>query len=233
MKINDSKKITSFLYNKLTDLKWKSVLNFFINSNEFSSIIDELIDKNEYGERFTPPLRRILNPIISSPFDDLKVVLLRDEPFQNVSLNDGFAFGGSLLMEKSRLLYILHKKIVGSVYNYSKQEFKLNPDLRVWAEQGVLLLNAAFTTNIDTPKEHYELWRPFTNYIISMINSKHKNIVYLLIGDHSQSFADLIDEDNNLIIKIEELTYSKWDFKDCFNETNKYLKGHNKMEIDW
>ena len=112
-----------------------------------------------------------------------------------------------------------------------------NPDLKYLANQGVLLLNSAFTVEVNKPGTHYHIWKPFMNIILDAICYNKSGIVFILLGKVAQQFEDMITEDN-LILKASHPAsagYNKgiWNCEDVFNKTNEYLKQRGKTIIQW
>lgn len=111
-------------------------------------------------------------------------------------------------------------------------------DLKVWADQGVLLLNSAFTTTINKPGMHHLLWQPLLVLIIDALCFNKPGLPYLFLGKKAQDYMDLIP-DNNLKIAVSHPasagynSHDEWDCEDCFNRINKYLILNNEKEIMW
>jgi uracil-DNA glycosylase len=112
-----------------------------------------------------------------------------------------------------------------------------NPDLRYLANQGVLLLNSAFTVEVNKPGTHYDIWKPFMNIVIDTINYNKSDIVFILLGKVAQQFEDMIS-DKHLVLKASHPAsagYNKgvWNCDDVFNRANNYLKEKDKTTIQW
>ena len=233
MKITDSKKISTYLYDKLTDSDWKRLLNSFVNSNDFSSIIEELIDAVDSGDRFSPPLKDIFNPFKYCSYNDLKVVFLKKEPYIGLQHNDGLAFSCNDGDSKSFPLRVITNVINKTVYtNGDKKIADFTSELKIWAEQGVLLLNGAFTSDYEHDNIYLDLWRPFTTYLLDSLQSK-KGIIYVLFGDYPQEYEYLINKKDNYILNVGEVLDYSWEDNDMFNTINWILNNKNENEIIW
>jgi len=101
----------------------------------------------------------------------------------------------------------------------------------------VLLLNSAFTVEVNKPGTHYHIWKPFMNIILDTICYNKSKIVFILLGKVAHQFEDMIN-DGNLILKASHPAsagYNKgvWDCNDVFNKTNEYLLNNDKTVIQW
>ena len=225
------------LANTLSKTAWYNVLNHFITKSEFQEIVEKLIYEVEQGKRFVPKIKNTLNAFKECDLSDLKVVIIGQDPYPWLYKNhpdgtvaDGLAFscGHSMKIQPS-LEYI---------YNaMGKEPDDRNPDLKYLANQGVLLLNSAFTVEVNKPGTHYHIWKPFMNIILDAICYNKPGIVFILLGKVAQQFEDMITEDN-LILKASHPAsagYNKgiWNCEDVFNKTNEYLKQRGKTIIQW
>ena len=216
---------------------WYGLLNHFITKSEFQEILEKLVFEVEEGKRFVPKIKNTLNAFKECSFKDLKVVVIGQDPYPWLYKNhpdgtvaDGLAFscGHSMKIQPS-LEYI---------YNaMGKEPDDRNPDLKYLANQGVLLLNSAFTVEVNKPGTHYHIWKPFMNIILDAICYNKPGIVFILLGKVAQQFEDVITEDN-LILKASHPAsagYNKviWNCEDVFNKTNEYLKQRGKTIIQW
>ena len=216
---------------------WYGLLNHFITKSEFQEILEKLVFEVEEGKRFVPKIKNTLNAFKECSFKDLKVVVIGQDPYPWLYKNhpdgtvaDGLAFscGHSMKIQPS-LEYI---------YNaMGKEPDDRNPDLKYLANQGVLLLNSAFTVEVNKPGTHYHIWKPFMNIILDAICYNKSGIVFILLGKVAQQFEDMITEDN-LILKASHPAsagYNKgiWNCEDVFNKTNEYLKQRGKTIIQW
>jgi uracil-DNA glycosylase len=234
-RIANPKEIVSIYYDKLKESNWDSIMRTYVNSSEFQNVFKYLLQEVEDDNRFTPPLRYLMEPFTNCNYNDLKVVFIADSPYNIINVANGLAFSHPVSLSKELALKVLHNKISSEVYNEKRQVSTFNTDLRVWAEQGVLLLNSSFTTTINKSCRHYDLWKPFISHMIDMLNDKHQNIVYVLFGKNAQYYNDLIDPDENLLIELDNPgdTGYKWDSQDVFNRINQYLRDNGKLEIVW
>lgn len=234
-RISNPDKVVKILNDQLIESGWDSIMRMYIRSSEFKQVFSFLLQEVENGNRFTPPVKYLMEPFTHCPYDDLKVIFIGDSPYNSIGVSNGLAFSHPVSLSKELPLKVLHNKIVKEVYDEKKEVSSFNTDLRVWAEQGILLLNASLTTKINSTKSHYELWEPMISHMIDMLNSKHKGLIYVLFGKNAQTFSEIIDEDENHIIKLNypgDEGY-KWDSEDVFNRINQILEKSDRNMIVW
>jgi uracil-DNA glycosylase len=109
-------------------------------------------------------------------------------------------------------------------------------DLRIWANQGVLLINTAFTVEVNKIGSHYNLWKPFTNYIFGNINKHKKDTIFILMGKKAEEWETLLPDCK--ILKCSHPASAaykggEWDHNDVFNKANLELKKQDKPLINW
>jgi len=234
--IKDINEISKIFNEELGKKGWDPILRRYVNSTEFRNVIKALIGEMEDGNRFTPKIKNIMNPFYYCPYNDLKVVFLADEPYNKIGVADGLAFSHSNEIKKELPLKVLHSAVMNTVYNNRKTLSDFNNDLKVWAEQGVLLLNSSLTAHIDNPGRHQSLqaWNDFVVFFIDMISSYKKNLVFVIFGENAKFYTDLITDDQHIILlDYPGSTGYKWDNKDVFNKINELILKNNQEPIIW
>ena len=215
------------LNNKLKDSGWDRMLSPYVNGLSFDYIMNKLRDSVEQGLRFTPKFKDVFNGFYECPYDDLKVVIVGQDPYPQLGVADGIAFSCSRKgkAEKS-LQYILKalKDENGSV------------DLRRWSNQGVLLINTAFTCEINKIGSHYGIWKSFTEHVFDNINRHNPNTVFILMGKKAEAWQTLLP--NCKILKCSHPASAayrggEWDCNDVFNKANTILIKQDKTCINW
>jgi uracil-DNA glycosylase len=226
------------LIDKLQACGWSHLLRGFIQSTDFDKIIETLYKERQDGKRFTPPLKNVFSAFENCPLNDLKVILIGQDPYPYLNVADGMAFSCSITQKpQPSLKYIFH-----AIEHTIHQDFPTyqEPDLTRWAKQGVLLLNTALTCEIDKVGSHYHIWKDFISYIIDMLNFTNSGLVYILLGAKAQEFEDIISN-NHYILKASHPASAAhngthiWDCKDIFNETNRLITGNlgSEFKINW
>lgn len=226
------------LIQKLKPSGWADRLKGFVYSSDFDEVIQKLIDAKESGKRFTPPLKYVFRAFEECPYHDIRVCIIGQDPYPQLGVADGLAFSCSLTDTVQPSLRYIFEAIENTVYQSVSREQPV--DLTRWANQGVLLLNSALTTEINKPASQYDIWQPFLAYVLDILNTTQGSMVFVLMGKKAHEFADLLDEERHTIYKISHpasAAYSKsvWDCQDVFNKVNETIRGMNGPEycINW
>jgi uracil-DNA glycosylase len=111
-------------------------------------------------------------------------------------------------------------------------------DLLPWAQQGVLLLNSAFTTTIGKPGTHHLLWRPFLVSVLDALVWNKQDVVYVFIGKQAQAYSDLVPDNNCKIMvshpaSVAYTSTAKWDCENMWQKVNDCLEKQGKTKIKW
>jgi len=212
---------------------WKTRLQnefekeYFINLSNFV--------KKEYAS-FTvyPPGRLIFNAFDKCPFENVRVVILGQDPYHGpgqahglcFSVKDGVAFPPSLIN--------IFKEIQNDL-GISKPD---SGNLERWAEQGVLLLNATLTVRAGQAGSHQNKgWEQFTDEVIRLIAEEKEHIVFILWGSYAQKKGETIDRSKHLVLESPHpspLSASRGFFGNKhFSKTNKYLEEHGIKTVKW
>jgi len=225
--VNHDEVITK-LSSMLKDSGWHNVLKGFLVSEDFKKILVTLNDMVNSDQRFTPPLKQVFRAFQECPFDQLRVVVVGQDPYPQLGVADGIAFScGNTKKPEASLRYIL-KAVNGTVYD-DKQDLKnVDPDLTRWANQGVLMLNTALTTEVGKIGKHFDIWQPFISYLIDMLSKRDTPLVWVFMGKQAQNLADLVDDHHTVLTCSHPASaaYQKqqlWDCNDVFNKVNEAL----------
>jgi uracil-DNA glycosylase len=229
------------LYDMLKPSGWHDILKGFLLSEDFVTIIATLEKCVADGERFTPPLKQVFSAFMECPYDKTKVIVLGQDPYCQIHVADGIAFScGNTKKAEASLRYIFGA-VNDTVYEGKKDATKFDPDLRRWANQGVLMLNTALTTEINKIGKHFDIWQPFIAYLVDMLNTSHNDYVWIFMGRKAQEYEDLVDNVLNNTVLLEcshpaSAAYakeSKWNCSNIFNATNQHLVEQKKVPIIW
>jgi uracil-DNA glycosylase len=233
----DIEEIKEKLYAKLEPSGWAIKLRGFIFSKEFDDIMKKLIKQTQDGKRFTPTMKNWFRAFEECPYDDLKLVIVGQDPYPGVNQADGIAFSQSTSDELQPSLKYLFDGIDRTVYN-NQGYIDRNMDLKRWSNQGVLMLNTALTTNIGKVGQHHAIWQPFTAYLFDHLTWNCPGLVYIYMGKQAQLWADAVN-DNNYKFKISHpasASYNNqaiWDCGDVFKETTEILKNNFNHTMNW
>lgn len=194
-----------------------------------------LVAEKQAGKHILPKSSEWFNALNSTPFDQVKVVILGQDPYPTPGHAHGLSF--SVLPDV--------KPLPKSLLNINKELLAdLNVDnshcgyLMPWAKQGVLLLNAVLTVEANHSNSHQKQgWEPFSDAIIHQLNQHRSNLVFILWGAYAQKKGAFIDRDRHLVIQSPHpspLSAHRGFFGSRpFSQTNTYLAQHNITPINW
>jgi uracil-DNA glycosylase len=169
-----------------------------------------------------------------TPPDRLKVVILGQDPYHNPGQAHGLSFSVPDGVTPPPSLLNIYKEIAADI----GLQLPRKGNLEKWAEQGVLLLNAALTVRANEPGSHAKIgWMDFTDAVIRAISERKEHIVFLLWGRFAQEKQVLIDETKHLVLKAAHPSpfSAEKGFFGCrhFSKTNEYLVKNGIDPIDW
>jgi len=233
----DLEEIRSRLITKLGPSGWATKLRGFVQSSDFSKVLETLYSLREDGKRFTPPLKLVFRALEECPVDKLKVVVIGQDPYPYLGVADGISFSCGLTRKPQPSLQKMFEEIERTVHQgYPSHQ---DPDLTRWANQGVLMLNTALTCQVDKIGSHYDIWQPFLNYLIDMLSLTSSGLIFCLLGSKAQEFEGLIPP-SHYVLKASHpasAAYNKgnWDSGDLFNKVNEILTKNNgpHYKINW
>lgn len=159
-----------------------------------------------------------------------KVVIIGQDPYHDGSA-DGLAFSSQVKMPPS--LKNIFKEILT---NYPNEKVLLSSDLSYLAEQGVLLMNASLSVKAKQPNSHKDIWQEFFAFMMSALNERFNNLVFMLWGNFAKKYEYLIDANKHLILTAAHpspLARGEFFGNGHFLKCNEYLKAIGKKEINW
>jgi uracil-DNA glycosylase len=212
---------------------WKIALSNAFEQPYFQAIKAYLVAAKEAGKIIYPPGPMIFNAFNQTPFDQLKVVILGQDPYHNPGEAMGLSFSVPQGVRVPPSLQNIYKEINTSLgYPVPK-----HGDLTKWAAQGVLLLNAILTVEKNMPASHSKIgWASFTDDVIRTISEQKTGIVFLLWGKFAQTKKALIDTEKHVVFESAHPSPLAGNaFQGCghFVKTNEVLEGQGKLKIDW
>ena len=212
---------------------WDKVLDHEYHEEYFKKIIAFINQAYKEREIF-PPKSRILRALSLTDYDDVRVVILGQDPYHGVGEANGLAFAVSDGVKLPPSLRNIYKEL----YNDLGIEPASVGNLECWAKEGVLLLNAVLTVEKDKPASHKFLgWENFTDAIIKSLNDKDTPVVFILWGKFARSKKSLITNPKHYVIESAHpspfsANYGFFGSKP-FSKTNSFLKKNHLKEIDW
>lgn len=216
---------------------WKAIINKIIAENkEYFEELQVFLDKDYKNfEGFLdiyPPNNLVFNCFNQFNFDQLKVIIIGQDPYHS----HGQAMGLSFSVPQDIKLPPSLKRIFKEINEDLKIETPNSGDLTFWSQQGVLLLNTALTVRQNKPSSHSKIWKTFTKLIINYISNNADNIIFLLWGNHAKSYKKIINLDKHHCLESSHpspLARTGWFGCKHFSKTNEILSEIKKDPINW
>ncbi len=216
------------------EASWKEMLEHEFTKPYFLQVTTHLKTERATGATVYPPGQLIFNAFNTTPFDEVKVVILGQDPYHGAGQAHGLSFSVPDGVPPPPSL--------GNIYKELHKDIGLpipkTGNLTKWAKQGVFLLNAILTVRANEPASHAKIgWMDFTDAVIKKISSEKKGVVFLLWGKFAQEKQVLIDETKHSVLKAAHPSPFSADkgFFGCkhFSKTNKLLMEQGLDAIDW
>ena len=172
------------------EASWKKVLEDEFSKPYFKQITEHIKTEKEQGKTIYPPGPLIFNAFEQTPFDKVKVVLLGQDPYHGAKQAMGLSFSVPDGVRPPPSLVNIFKELNDD----TGVPIPTHGNLTKWAQQGVLLLNAALTVRAGEPNSHAKIgWHQFTNTVIQKVSDLKENVVFILWGKFAQEKTELID----------------------------------------
>lgn len=217
------------------DASWKALLKNEFTQPYFQQVVTFLKTEKAAGKTIYPPGSLIFNAFNQTHVDQLKVVILGQDPYHGAGQAHGLSFSVPNGIKPPPSLVNIFKEIQSDIGIPMPAGYG---NLTRWAEQGVLLLNAALTVRAGEPFSHANFgWADFTNAVIQKISDEKSGIIFLLWGKFAQEKQILIDETKHFVLKAAHPSPFSADkgFFGCkhFSKTNELLVKQGLSPIDW
>ena len=212
---------------------WKEALADEFEKPYFADLKKFLVEEKSTNEVY-PPGSLIFNAFNKTPFDQVKVVLLGQDPYHGPGQAHGLCFsvpkGIAPPPSLMNIFQEIHTDIGLPIPNHG--------NLEAWASQGVLLLNATLTVRANKPLSHQgKGWETYTDRVIQVLSEKKKGLVFLLWGKNAKAKEVLINTSKHFILKAAHPSPYSADFGffGCkhFSKTNEILKKQSLPTIAW
>jgi uracil-DNA glycosylase len=188
-------------------------------------------EKNSF--KVFPSENKIFAALNLTAFNDIKVVIIGQDPYHRLGQANGLCFSVSDGIKKPPSLLNIFKELKSDLDFPIPETGNLEP----WAKQGVLLLNTSLTVREGEPGSHAKKgWEQFTDKIISIISNKKEGVIFLLWGNHAQEKEKLVDTTKHLVLKAAHPSpLARGAFFGCkhFSKTNSQLIQLGKKPINW
>ena len=218
---------------ELVGNNWDNILQEEYHQQYFKDIV-KFINK-EYKEKIIfPPKSKILRALTLTDYNQVKVVILGQDPYHGVGEANGLAFAVSNGIKLPPSLQNIYKELESDL-GIPRANVG---NLECWAKEGVLLLNAVLTVEKDKAASHKQVgWEQFTDAIIKKINEKEEPVVFILWGNFARSKKVYITNPNHYIIESTHPSpfsaHHGFLGSKPFSKTNNYLKNKGIKEINW
>jgi uracil-DNA glycosylase len=181
-----------------------------------------------------PPSDKLWSAFTLTPFINVSVVILGQDPYHGPGQAQGLAFSVPPNQPLPPSLKNIYREITSDIGVTNNK----SGDLSTWATQGVLLLNSVLTVEAGKPGSHQSLgWEQLTDHIISTLSEKKEHLVFMLWGQAAQTKADLINQQKHLILMTSHPSplsaYRGFFGSRHFSTCNQYLESHRKKPIKW
>ena len=213
--------------------RWDDLLKEEFNKDYFTKLIEFV--KNEYKTKtIYPKQSEVFNAFRYTDYDNVKVVIIGQDPYHGPNQAEGLSFSVSNEVLKPPSLKNIFKELESDL----GIQFPKHNSLKPWAKEGVLLLNAVLTVEEHKPTSHKDKgWEIFTDNVIKIINNKEKPVVFILWGQYAKNKKYLITNKKRLIIESAHPSpfsaYNDFFGSKPFSKTNAFLKKNNIKEINW
>lgn len=213
---------------------WKAALHEEFAKPYMRALGDFLRGEKAAGKQIFPPGGLIFHALDSTPLEQVKVVIIGQDPYHGPGQAHGLCFSVQPGVPVPPSLANIFKEL--------KRDLNIDPPnhgcLQHWAEQGVLLLNTSLTVEQGKAGSHAAAgWQPFTDRVIEVVSRERPHLVFLLWGAHAQSKERLIDPTRHLILRSPHPSplsaHRGFIGNGHFSRTNKFLEQHGMAPIDW
>ena len=213
---------------------WKQQLGAEFDKPYFATLAEQVRQAYRMGPCF-PPSRLVFNAFNLCPFNEVKVVIMGQDPYHEPGQAMGLSFSVPEGVAIPPSLQNIFKEIQADL----GKPLPTSGDLTRWASQGVLLLNATLTVQAHVANSHQGLgWSVFTDAAIRALSAHREHLVFMLWGGYARSKHSLIDGQRHLILESvhpSPLSANRggWFGNHHFSRCNAYLRSHGLTEIDW
>lgn len=211
---------------------WQKVLQDEFEKDYMKQLENFLLSENQTGQIIYPPSDQIFAALDFTPFENVKVVVIGQDPYHGSGQAHGLSFSVNKGTDIPPSLRNIYKELVADV----GITMPTHGYLKHWADQGVLLLNATLTVRANEAGSHQKKgWEIFTDEIIRQLSARRKDLVFLLWGNFAKSKKALIDGHKILEAAHPSPLSAHNGFFNCkhFSQTNAFLVEKGMSPIDW
>lgn len=214
---------------------WKEALSEEFTKPYFVNLTEKV--RSEYtrsGSRIYPPASRIFAAFDTTPFDNVRVVIIGQDPYHGPGQANGLCFSVNQGMEIPPSLRNIFREVTSDTGSVTP----VDGDLTRWAKQGVFLLNSVLTVREHQPKSHAGIgWELFTDAVVRALSEKREHLVFMLWGSDAIKKGSVIDSEKHLVLRSvhpSPLSASRGFFGNHhFSKANEYLAAHGDTPVNW
>ncbi len=216
------------------EASWRKRLQVDFDAEYMLELRDFLREQKLLGKTVYPSKDEIFAALNATPFDAVKIVILGQDPYHGPGQAHGLCFSVRQNVPVPPSLRNIYKELAADINFLPPKHGCLNE----WAQQGVLLLNSVLTVEGSLAASHKDKgWEKFTDSIVSHLNDKAENIVFILWGNYAQKKGAMIDRARHLVLESPHpspLSASRGFYGNHhFSKSNEYLRAHDVAAIDW
>lgn len=210
---------------------WHELIKEQLPEHYFGKI-NQFLDQVYASGTVYPPREKVFAAIQTTALEKVKVIILGQDPYHGPGQAQGLSFSVPNSVPAPPSLQNILKELADDI------GVKQDHDLTAWAEEGVLLLNACLTVPAGQANGHAgQIWEPFTDAVIKVVNSLDQPVVYILWGAYARKKKALITNPNHLIIESAHPSplsaYRGFFGSKPFSQANTFLRSKGSLEIDW
>ena len=213
---------------------WKDVLKEEFDKPYFRDLVDFLHKEKSEGKVIYPPGPKIFRAFDLTPFDQVRVVILGQDPYHGPRQAEGLSFSVPHGIKLPPSLQNIYKEIESDTGISTAGR---DGSLIHWAEQGVFLLNAVLTVRASEPTSHSKIgWTNFTDAVIKALSDHKEGVIFLLWGNYARSKRDLIDHSRHHVLEAAHPSpLARGAFFGCrhFSQANNILINKKQNPIKW
>ncbi|AAO09057.1 uracil-DNA glycosylase [Vibrio vulnificus] len=216
-------------------LTWHDVIGAEKEQSYFQQTLNFVEAERQAGKVIYPPAKDVFNAFRYTEFQDVKVVILGQDPYHGPNQAHGLCFSVLPGIKTPPSLVNMYKELAQDIQGF---QIPAHGYLEAWAKQGVLLLNTVLTVEQGKAHSHASLgWETFTDKVIEAINQHQQGVVFLLWGSHAQKKGRFIDRHKHVVLTAPHPSplSAHRGFLGCkhFSQANQHLLDQGKQAIDW
>lgn len=216
-------------------LTWHDVIGLEKEQEYFQQTLKFVEAERAAGKVVFPPTKDVFNAFRFTEFDDVKVVILGQDPYHGPNQAHGLCFSVLPGVKTPPSLVNMYKELSQDIDGF---QIPNHGYLKSWADQGVLLLNTVLTVEQGKAHSHAKTgWETFTDRVIDALNQHRQGVIFLLWGSHAQKKGQMIDRSKHHVLMAPHPSplSAHRGFLGCkhFSQTNQILKQLGQMPIDW